>query len=92
MIYLQTSRNCTSISNLDIQNARYGLERMGIISLAARQRIGNVSSRQAIGATQLPGMRRWEGGGLRAPLLPKAEVLRPTLRENSSMLVVCSRK
>lgn len=65
-----------------------------MMSLATMNRIGHVSrSRQVVGATRLPGMRRWEWGGLRAPQLLKAEVAsRLILRENSSKLVVCSRE
>jgi hypothetical protein len=46
---------------------------------------------QLVQLDRLPVVGRWEGG-LGAPLLLKAEVLRPILRENSSNLVVCSCK
>ncbi|KAG0593433.1 hypothetical protein M758_1G322300 [Ceratodon purpureus] len=89
---LQTSKNCTSITNLNFQNASCGFERTGIISIATtRNRFGHVSrSRQLSGKTRLPFVKRWEGSGLGAPLLPKAEALRIILGENSSKLVVCS--
>ncbi|KAG0581439.1 hypothetical protein M758_4G265300 [Ceratodon purpureus] len=71
--------------------ANCGFERTGIMSMATINRIGNVSrSRQIVGAIRLPGVSRWEGTGLRAPQLPKAEIVRrPVFRDNASK-VVCS--
>ena len=73
---------------MNSQGANCGFER----TFATVNRIDNVSrSRQIVRATRLPGVRRWEGGVLRAPQLPKAEMVhRPILRENSSKLVICS--
>lgn len=79
LYYLQVSKICTNIPSVNSQRA--------II------RIGNVSSRRLMAATRLPGVRRWEEGGLRAPLLPKAEMeLRSILIEKPSKLVVRSCK
>lgn len=87
---LRISRMCT---NVNFQGANCGFERTGIMSMATINRIGNVSrSRQIVGAIRLPGVSRWEGTGLRAPQLPKAEIVRrPVFRDNASK-VVCSRK
>lgn len=86
---LQISKKCSSVN---FQDVSCGFEWTRMMSLATMNRIGHVSrSRQVVGATRLPGMRRWEWGGLRAPQLLKAEVAsRLILRENSSKLVVCS--
>jgi len=76
--YLQVSKHCTSVN-----------------SQRAINRIGNVARiSRLIAATRLPGVSRWEGGGLRASLLRKPEMAFQSMfgEKLPSKDVVCSCK
>lgn len=84
---LQISSTLANITNVKFQAASCGSQWTGVMRSAMIDRIEILSRTcQSARAISLPGVSRWEEGGLRSPPSPKAKTLAywPTLRRNFS--------